>query len=92
MNRFLNGMRVDPAGAISIQLVDDVLDRVGRPSVMVGNVKAKRSLPQAWGYDLAGTRSYLRWAGLSTRHQARIQPTSRAASTRYILEIRRVGT
>jgi hypothetical protein len=36
INRFLNGVRVDPTGALSIQLVDDVLDRVGQPSLMVG--------------------------------------------------------
>jgi hypothetical protein len=36
MNRFLDGVRVDPTGAISIQLVDDVLDRVGQPTLMVG--------------------------------------------------------
>jgi hypothetical protein len=36
MNRFLKGMRIDPTGAVSIQLINDVLDRVGQPSLMVG--------------------------------------------------------
>jgi len=36
-NLFVNGVRVDTTGAISIQLVGRVLDEVDQPSILVGS-------------------------------------------------------
>ncbi len=43
-------------------------------------------------YACRSTICYECRAGSSTQHHAKIQPTSTAASKRYILEIRRAGT
>jgi len=36
-NPFVNGVRVDTTGAISIQLVGGVLDEVDQPTILVGS-------------------------------------------------------